>query len=76
MMRSLTQTTRGQVFQAEGTASSRQDLVYLFSVNRKKAPVSRALVIWGKSGGRRDWEGSRDKMYETLETLLESWILC
>lgn len=32
----MTQTTRGQVVKAEGEASSKQDLVNLFSINRRR----------------------------------------
>lgn len=71
----MTQTTRGQVVKAEGEASSKQDLVNLFSINRKKAHVSKALVNLGKAGEGRDWEVSRNKVYKTSETLVKSRIL-
>ena len=71
----MTQTTRGQVVKAEGEASSKQDLVNLFSINRKKAHVSKALVNLGKAGEGRDWEVSRNKVYKTSETLVKNRIL-
>ena len=68
----MTQTTRGQTVKAEGEASSKQDPVNLFSINRKKTHRSRALVNLGKADEGRDCEVSRNKVSKTSETLVKS----